>query len=281
MNPSPAGRRCSSRRPAGTAARRPARSYTSSPPSLSVPMTALREGSARSTQMAGSSAASSPCGTGSVSTVAETSRSPRRAATGSRRGARSRGSEPGEQRHRYRRHRQHSGCGAAGLGIPPTGPAYRGSTWRESDPSSSAMERPARWTPVQEPARSFARRDVVLDGGRVVHRAEVDRLRRVHALEQPLERHLQPLAGAGVRHAGTAMISSGTCRGEACVRMAAFSSRLQLVGELRTRAPAARTAASSSRRRAAPPRGRRSRRRPGSTRRRRRCPPSPCGRRRG
>ena len=50
----------------------PARSYTASPPSLSVPMTVLRDGSSRSTQIAGSSAASSPLGTGSVSTTAAT-----------------------------------------------------------------------------------------------------------------------------------------------------------------------------------------------------------------
>jgi hypothetical protein len=49
----------------------PARSYTAIPPTLSVPITVLRAGSVGCSQIAGSSAASPECGTGSVSTVAE------------------------------------------------------------------------------------------------------------------------------------------------------------------------------------------------------------------
>ncbi len=76
--------------------------------------------------------------------------------------------------------------------------------------------------PATDPA--FPREaDVVVDGGGVVHGPGVDRLGGIHALEQPLERHLQALAGQGVRHAGDAMISSGTWRGLACSRIAVRS----------------------------------------------------------
>ena len=61
----------------------------------------------------------------------------------------------------------------------------------------------------------------MLDGTGIVEGTEVDCFGWVVALEEPLEPHLQPLAGAGVGTPGTAMISSGTCRGLAVVRIAA------------------------------------------------------------